>query len=189
MLACRLAQRGETRRRGQHRHTKDAVIGEISKPLQAVRAFELGIRHCRAQAHAGQTIGASSCRSRCRVGFYPEAAAVERIGRQRHATTTIWSIEFVPIDGVAATIELAQAGQDRFRLASFAERAEPCLCVFIHALPRKGEQGAARADFEEIGNAGLIRRPHCVGKTHGIKRVVAPIFRIRWSLHRRRGYR
>ena len=77
-------------------------------------------------AHAGQSIGQRCRRSRRRIGLDPEAAVLERIGRQRHATARAWSIESFPIDVVSAAVELAKARQDLVQLAPLVERAEPC---------------------------------------------------------------
>ena len=82
ILARGIPQGRQADRRRQHRHAIDAMIIEISETLQAVGALELGIRQCRAQAHAGQSIGKRSRRSRRRIGLDPEAAVLERIGRQ-----------------------------------------------------------------------------------------------------------
>src|SRR5262249_21245400 len=108
---------------------------------------------------------------------------LERIGRQWRATARVWLIKSLPVDVITAAVEPAKARQDLIQLASFAERAEPCLPAFLHILPPKREQGIARPDFDQVGDAGLGQRPHSVDKTHGIKRVVAPVSRIRWFLH------
>ena len=81
ILARRIPQSRHANRRRQHRHAIDAMIIKIRETLQAVGAFELGIRQCRAQAYAGQPIGKRSRRSRTRIGLDPETAALERIGR------------------------------------------------------------------------------------------------------------
>src|SRR5262249_4904899 len=149
----RVPQSRQTNRRRQHRHAINAMIIKIRETLQAVGALELGIRQRRAQAYAGQSIGKRFSRSRRRAGLDPETAVVERLGRERHATAGAWLIESLPINVVTAAIKLAEARQDLVHLAALAERAEPGLCVFIHALSPKGKQGVTRPDFENVGHA------------------------------------
>src|SRR5262249_7614758 len=109
ILARRLPPSRQTDRRRQHRHAIDAMIIKIRETLQAVGVLELGIRQCRAQAYASQSIGKRPPRSRCRVGLDPETAVLERIGRERHATTSVWAIESLPTNLVTAALELAAA--------------------------------------------------------------------------------
>jgi hypothetical protein len=163
------------------------MIIEITETLQAVGVFELRIRHRRAQPHAGQSFGGSGQRSRRGIGLDPEPAVLERIGRQRYATTRRGPVESFPIDIESTAIERSETGQDLVRLTSPAEGAEPRLGVRVTILPRERQQSAAGSDFDRVGYAGLTEDLHPLGKPHGTERVVTPVARIRRALHRLRG--
>ena len=100
------------------------------------------------------------------------------------------------VDGIRPNRHRNRAGKARrgssgfrsTRRACRASRAMPYRLSFTHCRAKR-KQGVARPDFDEVGNAGLDQRPHSLGETHGIERVVAPVFRIRCSLHRRRRHR
>src|SRR5262249_46601454 len=86
-------------------------------------------------------------------------------------------IKPVPVDCVAATIQLTQARQDPFQvpISLVRKRTQPSVPLPTHSLPPERKQGAAGTNLDEIGSAETAHLADGLGKANRPQRMVAPI--------------
>src|SRR6516162_4587983 len=86
-------------------------------------------------------------------------------------------IKTVPVDRLAATIQLAKARQDPFQVSVslVRKRTQPRLLLPIHSLSPERKQGAAGTDLDEIGSAEIAHLADGLGKANRLQRMLAPI--------------